>query len=88
MIAQSAPSQTVKDVTLLKAYQRQEGLDQSGLYGPGTGKSFLKYGFVPERPFTWGKSVEANKADWRGNMLTMARKDPQRRDEWEQAAQV
>jgi hypothetical protein len=88
MIMNSVPSQKVSDPTLLKAYQRQEGSDQTGLYGPGTGKSFIKYNFVPPKPFWWGKNVEANKDDWRGNMLTMARKDPQRRDEWEESAQV
>lgn len=86
MLLEGAP---VQDKALLRSYQRQEGLDTSGVYGPGTGKSFIKYGLIPPKPFTWPTSnVQSHKDNWRGNMLTMARKDPQRAEEWREASKV
>lgn len=77
----------VLDKELLKLFQAQEGLKPSGFYGMGSGLGFLKYGFVPVKPWDWsraGKTKEQRR--WRNEMLTMARQDPQRAEEWQAAA--
>lgn len=86
MLMNSEPSRKVEDPALLKLYQGQESLDADGVYGPATGKSLIKYGFVPPRPFQSMSSKAAK--NWRDNMNYMANKDPQRAEEWRQAAMV
>lgn len=77
---------------LLKALAAQEGnTNPNGVYGMGSGLSLIKYDLVPPKPRVWGKDAKATaemKKRWRGEMLTMARKDPARAAEWQGAALV
>ena len=85
----AASSKGTENKAMIKAYQTQEGLKPSGFYGPGTGKSFIKYSIVPPKPFYWPRrGTAASKQNYRGNMLTMATRDPARASEWQAAAMV
>lgn len=85
----AAATKGTENKAMVKAYQAQEGLKPSGFYGPGTGKSFIKYGIVPPKPFYWPRrGTSASKNDYRKNLLFQATKDPARAAEWQQAAMV
>lgn len=85
----AASTKGTENKAMIKAYQAQEGLKPSGFYGPGTGKSFIKYDIIPPKPFYWPRrSTAASKNDYRKNLLFQATKDPARATEWQQAAMV
>lgn len=80
-----------EDRELVRRFQAEHrGLKATGLYGPGTALVLAQeYGIVPPRPFFWpsGDRVRV-KRRYRETLALMARKDPQRADEWTAAAMV
>lgn len=82
--------------SLLKTYQTQEkergfyvgNID--GLYGPKSALALAQdQGIVPPPPLYWPKKdPAAAKTAYRNKLLAIAERDVQRREEWQQAAQV
>jgi hypothetical protein len=81
---------------LLRKYQRQETSrgfykgNIDGLYGPKSALSLADdQGIVPPKPLYWPKTnVAASKAGYVAKLESKANADPQRAEEWRQAAQV
>jgi peptidoglycan hydrolase-like protein with peptidoglycan-binding domain len=86
-ISQHAPG--TEDRELVAQYQRERGLNATGNYGAATAASLISFGIVPPRPFFWPrKERQQVRERYVAALLTQARRDDQRRDEWEQAANV
>lgn len=79
-----------EDRTLVALYQAQEGLKPTGYYGPSTALSLAhSYGIVPPKPLHWTESrTGRSKSNYRGALLALAARDPQRSEEWTRAAKV
>lgn len=79
-----------EDRTMIMNFQAQEGLKASGYYGPATAEALaLNYGIVPPKPRFWSKKHQAKaKANYRAMLAGLGQQDPQRVEEWKQAAEV
>lgn len=79
-----------EDRTMIQNFQAQEGLKASGFYGPATAEALaMTYGIVPPKPRFWSKKHQAKaKANYRAMLKTLGSQDPQRVEEWKQAADV
>lgn len=78
-----------EDRELVAEYQRGEGLNATGNYGAATAISLVAFGFVPPRPFFWPrKDRDRVRARYRLTLLEQSKRDPQRADEWERAAEI
>lgn len=79
-----------EDRTLIANFQSQEGLKPSGFYGPATAEKLaIVYGIVPPKPRFWSKKHKAQaKANYRQMLAELGAQDPQRVEEWKQAAEV
>lgn len=81
---------------LVQKFQEREGLQRvDGSYNSETALALAdRYGLVPHPPFYWGREngsqdvARKDKAQYTAHMLVMADKDPQRADEWKNAAKV
>lgn len=81
-----------EDKQLVTAYQAQEQPEAGkidGLYGPKTGRTFLKHNIVPPKPLYFSsKTGAADRAAWKALMFQKAATDPQRAEEYMQSANV
>lgn len=79
-----------EDRTLVANFQAQEGLQASGYYGPATAEALaLRYGIIPPVPRYWSKKHAGKaKANYRAMLQAEGRRDPQRAEEWAQAARL
>jgi peptidoglycan hydrolase-like protein with peptidoglycan-binding domain len=78
-----------EDRALVQEFQRANGLNPTGAYGPSTALAFVSYGIVPTKPFYWpSKGLLRAKAGYRLTLMHQARNDEQRSDEWAAAANV
>jgi hypothetical protein len=82
-----------EDQTLVARFQNDnqpEAGKADGMYGVKSALVMaLKYGIVPPKPYYWRKPYSAMVADqkaYRGTLIAQVTKDPQRSDEWMQAA--
>lgn len=80
-------------IAIVRQFQAQEFLPQDGHYGSTVAIVLAdKYGIVPpQAPMYWGKkndfaSIAPDKANYRAAMMKHAQAEPQRRDEWTNAA--
>jgi peptidoglycan hydrolase-like protein with peptidoglycan-binding domain len=75
---------------LVLRFQRMvPGLKPTGFYGPGTAQALIVAGtgLIPPPPRYWPKDgTRARRAGYVNALLNEARKDPQRAEEWRQAA--
>jgi hypothetical protein len=78
-----------EDRTLLRAFQAQEGLRPSGVYGLRTAEALaVNYGIVPPAPRYWGRRGDPDagtKVAYNAFLETFAQRDPQRAEEWRRA---
>lgn len=85
----SSASAGTEDRTLVARFQRANGLNDTGAYGPATAEALAALGLVPPRPFHWPtKKTWRAKSRYRIALRERARLDPQRRDEWLNASNV
>lgn len=79
-----------EDRQLVQLFQAKENLKTSGMYNASTAAVLAeKYGIVPPSPRYWTDShTRKSKANYRAMLLRHAESDPQRREEWEQAARA
>lgn len=89
-----------EDKALVARFQTQEGIRNSqgladGYYGKSTGLVLSeKYDIVPPKPLYWGtkaggwNSVVLDKSAWKSAMLSHAKTDAPRAEEWARAAAV
>ncbi len=71
---------------MLAEFQTDHGLEATGEYGIGTAICLcIKYGMVPPVPHVWGTREKANRQKFADAMFQMAKRDPQRRDEFRRA---
>jgi len=86
MLFGAPPGQENK--TLIAAFQAQEGLKASGFYGPATAEALAEnYGIIPPKPLYWSKKHQTKaKQAYRARLLAFVPDDPQRAEEWQQAA--
>jgi hypothetical protein len=78
-----------EDRELVSEFQRSNGLNDTGVYGPGTATAFVPFGIVPPKPFFWPrKGFNHAKAAYKLTLLEQSKRDPQRSDEWAAAANV
>ena len=86
------PATGSEDRTLVANFQRSvRGLQVTGFYGPGTAYALITggTGHVPPKPRYWPKEGTAgSKATYARKLLEQAQRDPQRAEEWRQAAEV
>jgi peptidoglycan hydrolase-like protein with peptidoglycan-binding domain len=84
------PAHGEEDRALVKQFQAMNpGLNPTGLYGPGTAEALItqRTGHIPPTPRYWPKNAsKADRAEYRALLLAQAKLDPQRAEEWEQAA--
>ncbi len=81
----TVPGRENKD--LVKQFQKQEGLVADGAYGPKSAIAFIKYGIVPATPRVWPKAnAAAAKTAYAAVLISQAKSDPTRAEEWLQAA--
>jgi hypothetical protein len=74
---------------LVTRFQDQEGLKADGKYGPKTALALAALGVIPPRPRYWAKkTVQQDKKDYAGEMLTRAATDPSRAADWQAASKV
>lgn len=89
-------NETAADKALLKRFQTEEAArgfyrgNIDGLYGPKSALALANdHNIVPPRPLYWPKTnVAASKAAYVAKLDSKANADPQRAEEWRQAAQV
>lgn len=75
------------NISLLVQYKKSVGLDDTRLYGPGTGKSLMTRGIVPPTPWDWpSKDTLKSKKDYKANLTYMSTKDKARKTQWLAAA--
>ncbi|MET0412828.1 MAG: peptidoglycan-binding protein [Polyangiaceae bacterium] len=78
-----------EDRSLVARFQRANGLNDTGAYGPATAEAIAALGLVPPRPFHWpSKKSWRAKSRYRIALRERARLDPDRRDEWLHASNV
>lgn len=79
-----------EDRSLVQQLQMQEGEKANGFYGPGlAAKIGARYGVIPPKPLYWTRTATGkSKANYRAQLATLAENDPQRAEEWAQAAVV
>lgn len=79
---------TKEDRSLVAAFQANNGLKASGYYTPGTAICLAEqYGLVPPEPY-WPTSGRVKaKANYVKRLRAIAARDPQRREEFERAAE-
>lgn len=78
-----------EDRALVAQFQAAHGLRPSGYYNPSTAVELGRCGFIPPAPRYWpaqGRSKARN--NYRQQLRTFAKGDPQRREEWELAAKA
>jgi hypothetical protein len=77
-----------EDRTLVQAFQAQEALKTSGMYNAATAALLAtRYGIVPGKPRYWtGTGTRKSKQNYARTLRDLAKRDPQRAEEWEQAA--
>ena len=77
-----------EDRTMVRNFQKAEGLKDDGLYGPKTALEIADYGVVPPNPYYWPKSnwVQAKK-DYQAGLRDAGSRFPELRAEFETAAQ-
>lgn len=88
-LAGTQPGQ--EDRSLLQLFQAAEGLKASGRYNASTGATLAtRYGIVPPRPpCDWTDThTKRSKQNYKRALLELASKEPQRKEEWEQAARA
>ena len=81
---------------LLQKFQEQEGLQiVDGSYNSETAAAMAdRYNLVPAKPFYWGRKggspdvARKDRAQYQAHMMVLADRDPQRSDEWRNAAKV
>lgn len=77
-----------EDRAVVKAFQVANQLKSSGNYTPGTAILLAeRYGLVPPCPYWPTNGRVKSKANYRGRLLAIAKRDPQRAEEFERAAQ-
>jgi hypothetical protein len=77
-----------EDRELVADFQRRNGLKDSGNYTPATGACLaLRYGLVPPAPYFPERGRVKSKANYRGVLLGIAARDPQRAEEFRKAAE-
>jgi hypothetical protein len=77
------------DRDLVQDFQRAEGLNATGAYGPATALALVPYGLVPPKPFYWPrKGLLHAKTAYRVTLLAQSKRDAQRADEWSAASNV
>lgn len=75
------------DSARLAQFQRAERIEPSGHYGPATAMVLAhRFGFVPPLPRVWGANERKNRLLFARSMFHMARRDPQRADEFRRLA--
>lgn len=78
-----------EDRELVRRFQRVQGLNDTGIYGPGTAEAIASLGIVPPRPFDWpSKKTFRVKARYKAAMHEYARRDPARAAAWATASNV
>jgi peptidoglycan hydrolase-like protein with peptidoglycan-binding domain len=78
-----------EDRELVRRFQRANGLNDTGVYGPGTAEAIASLGLVPPRPFEWpSKKTFKVKARYKATMREHARRDPDRASAWAHASNV
>lgn len=76
-----------EDRDLVRAFQEANGLRESGNYTPEVGlKLALAYGLVPPEPYWPTKGRKRAKDNYRAKLLEIAAADPQRAEEFTEAA--
>jgi hypothetical protein len=74
---------------LVKRFQDQEGLVTDGKYGPKSALALAALGVIPPRPRYWAKkTVQTDKKEYAGEMLSRAATDPARAADWTAASKV
>jgi hypothetical protein len=74
---------------LVKRFQEQEGLVSDGKYGPKSGLALAELGVIPPRPRYWArKTVQVDKKQYAGEMMSRAATDPARAADWTAASKV
>lgn len=77
-----------EDKKLVRSFQEQNGLKASGNYTPATALCLaVAYGLVPPAPYWPQRGRVKSKENYRGVLLRIAQKDPQRAEEFREAAQ-
>jgi len=86
----SAVQAAVKDYQLLEKQRGHYVGNLDGLYGPKTALTLASdHGIVPPHPLLWPKKdPKGSKAVYQAQLARFAAADPQRREEWNQAAHV
>lgn len=78
-----------EDRAIVAEFQKANGVNPTGAYGPATALAFVSYGIVPPKPFYWpSKGSTHAKTGYRLTLMREARNDAQRADEWASAANV
>lgn len=85
-ILKSRPGQEDREV--IRRFQAQEGLKDTGFYGPSTALRMAQaYGIVPPPVRYWGKGgVRRRRARYAEALRSLAARDSVRAEEWLQAA--
>lgn len=86
----SAVQAAVKDFQLMEKQRGQYVGNIDGLYGPKSALALASdHGIVPPHPLFWSKKdPKGAKAAYQAQLARFAAADPQRREEWNQAAHV
>lgn len=86
----TAVQSAVKDYQLLEKQRGHYVGNIDGLYGPKSALTLAQdHGIVPPHPLYWPKKdVKGAKAVYQSQLAKFAAADPQRREEWNQAAHV
>lgn len=84
----STTSRGQEDRELVRVFQAHNGLKASGMYNASTGAMLAeRYGIVPPTPRYWTDThTRRSKANYRALLLRLGDADPQRAEEWQQAA--
>lgn len=78
-----------EDRELVQRFQRSQGLNDTGVYGPATAEAIALLGLVPPQPREWPtKKMYRAKTKYKLMMREHARLDPARASAWIHAANV
>lgn len=84
----STTSRGNEDRELVRLFQAHCGLKASGMYNASTAAMLAeRFGIIPPNPRYWTDShTRRSKANYRALLLRLAEAEPQRAEEWQQAA--
>ena len=78
-----------EDKALVARFQSCEGIRPSGYYGPSAALRLAGIGIVPPPPRYWPRTdTKRSKQNYVGQLMQIAARDPQRAEEWQQAARL